>query len=83
MTNRIVLFHDHRRALLPLEAHPGGVAVVDLTDLTTPSLIARTFFTKSSDTCYCACAHGDIIYAFAAVECSLHIFRSPYHTKPR
>lgn len=77
MTNRIVLFRDRTRALLPLEDHPGGVAVVDVTDPKQPTLVAQSFFTGGRDTCYCACAHGEYIYAFAANAAAMHVFRLP------
>lgn len=81
MTNRVVLHHLY--AILPLEDHPGGVAVVDVSDVTSPRLHARSSFTSEKDTCYCACARNEYLYAFAAHGCSMHIFRVPQLALPR
>jgi hypothetical protein len=75
MTNRVVLHHLH--AILPLEDHPGGVAVLDVSEVEHPLVVARSFFTAAKDTCYCACARGEHVYAFAAVGCAMHIFHVP------
>eukprot|EP00041_Stephanoeca_diplocostata_P006407 m.83509 g.83509 ORF g.83509 m.83509 type:complete len:372 (+) comp16348_c0_seq2:177-1292(+) len=75
MTNRVVLFRDRTMALLPLEAHPGGIALVDTSDTTRPQLVHSVEFTEKNDTCYCACTHGDYVYAFAAHGCAMHVFQ--------
>ena len=74
MANRVVLLDGGARVLLPLETSPGGVALVDVADARRPRLLARHMFTDVGDTCYCACAKGNIIYAFAAKANRVEMF---------
>ena len=62
--------------LLPLdvETQPGGLALVDVSEARAPRLLTRRSFTSPEDTCYCACAKGPVVYAFAAKAGRLWIF---------
>jgi hypothetical protein len=73
---RLLCRAGRTRALLPLETFPGGVGVVDVSDPHQPQLLAALKFTEDHDTVYCACAAGDIIYAFAAKACQMVVLQS-------
>ena len=72
--NRVVML-GARCALLPLESHPGGFAVVSHEADGRCQLLARRVFTSADDTCYCACANGGYVYAFAVRSSTMHVFR--------
>ena len=72
--NRVVVLEGGARALMPLEVHPGGLALVDVSDARAPRLLAHRHFTGPRDTCYCACAKGRVVYAFAAKASELSAF---------